>query len=330
MTKSDAAKKKLVIVVIICFVWMIVEIIYSMITNSLALLTDAVDLLKDIAEFGINIVCINYAKRKSSDEHTFGFLKAESLGAFVSIILIWVFYSLLLVESIVRIVAGGSEVESGIMLYISCIALLLNIIKTCILASDEIGGGGDDDKEEDDKLPEVSDDDDEDEDEEDKKPEDSKGKKEKKPAEEEGEADKEAASVRAAIINLLGDIFKSIGIIVVALILKWQPNWDLIDPIYTLVLSIIIIGSTISLADECIHELIVGAPEDLDVKKLRKDLERIKGVEEIHDLHVWNLIEGTIAISVHVLTERTDRDAVLTKATKICHKYKIFHTTIQV
>jgi cation diffusion facilitator family transporter len=125
-----------------------------MISNSLALLTDAVDLLKDIAEFGINIVCINYAKRKSSDQHTFGFLKAESLGAFVSIILIWVFYSLLLVESINVIIAGGREVESGIMLYISCIALLLNIIKTCILASDEIGGGGDDDKEA--KLPEMS------------------------------------------------------------------------------------------------------------------------------------------------------------------------------
>ena len=55
---------------------MIVEIIYSYLSNSLALLTDAADLLKDIAEFGINIICINYAKKKSSDSHTFGYLKA--------------------------------------------------------------------------------------------------------------------------------------------------------------------------------------------------------------------------------------------------------------
>ena len=136
-TKSTSAKRKLMIVVLICFIWMIVEIIFSMLSNSLALLTDAVDLLKDIAEFGINIICINYAKRKSSDEHTFGYLKAESLGAFVSIILIWVFYSLLLFESIMIIIEGGKEVESGIMLYISIVALILNIIKTCILASDE-------------------------------------------------------------------------------------------------------------------------------------------------------------------------------------------------
>ncbi len=156
MTKSQSAKKKLVIVVVICFIWMIVEIIFSMLANSLALLTDAVDLLKDIAEFGINIICINYAKRKSSDEHTFGYLKAESLGAFVSIILIWVFYLLLLFESIMVISTGGREVESGIMLYISSIALALNIIKTCILASDEIGGEDDskkkdNDSDEDDK-----------------------------------------------------------------------------------------------------------------------------------------------------------------------------------
>ena len=73
-----------------------------------------------------------------------------------------------------------------------------------------------------------------------------------------------------------------------------------------------------------------GAPEDLDIQKLRSDLERIRGVEEVHDLHVWSLVEGTIAISVHILTDRTDRDKVLEKATMVCHKYNIFHTTLQV
>ena len=194
------------IVVLICFIWMIVEIIFSMLSNSLALLTDAVDLLKDIAEFGINIICINYAKRKSSDEHTFGYLKAESLGAFVSIILIWVFYSLLLFESIMIIIEGGKEVESGIMLYISIVALILNIIKTCILASDEA----------DDKLKiDVSVTDRDEVDSEDQE------KEVKKDKIDPNKDQKDAASVRAAIINLLGDIFKSIGIIIVALILKW-------------------------------------------------------------------------------------------------------------
>ena len=120
------------------------------------------------------------------------------------------------------------------------------------------------------------------------------------------------------------------GIIFISIILEFFPDWDLIDPIYTLILSIIIIISTFELADECIHELVGGAPEDLDVNKLKDELKSIRGVEGIHDLHVWNLYEGTIAISVHVLTERIDRDAVLGVVTRVCHKYGIYHTTIQV
>lgn len=110
----------------------------------------------------------------------------------------------------------------------------------------------------------------------------------------------------------------------------WKPEWHIADPIYTLVLSVLIIVTSYDLAGECIHELLGGAPEDLDVKKLREDLEAIQGVTEIHDLHVWNLIEGTMAIAVHVLTTRDDRDKVLEKATKVSHRFGIYHTTIQV
>jgi len=81
--------------------------------------------------------------------------------------------------------------------------------------------------------------------------------------------EKHAASVRAAIMNLIGDIFKSIGIILVSIALYYYPDADIIDPIYTAILSIFIILGTFSLADECIHELVGGAPESLDMIKLK-------------------------------------------------------------
>lgn len=136
-TKSDSAKRKLIIVVIICFTWMVVEIIAAAITGSLALLTDAVDLLKDLAEFGVNIACINYSKKKSDLKHTFGYLKAETLGAFVSVLLIWIFYTLLFFESIHKLIKGGEKIEAGLMLYVSIVALILNIIKAFILGADD-------------------------------------------------------------------------------------------------------------------------------------------------------------------------------------------------
>jgi Co/Zn/Cd efflux system component len=119
-----------------------------------------------------------------------------------------------------------------------------------------------------------------------------------------------------------------LGIILVSIILYYFPTWDLIDPIYTAVLSIGIIIGTIPLADECIHELVGGSPESLDMKKLKHDLSNIPGVDDVHDLHVWNLIEGTMAIAVHIVTEVEDRDYILQMVTLVCHDYKIFHTTI--
>ena len=89
---------------------MTVEIIYGLAAQSLAILSDAADLFSDSAGFIINIVALAYAKRKANSEYTFGYLKVEALGAFVSIILIWVLYGMLINESI-GVIMNGEKIE---------------------------------------------------------------------------------------------------------------------------------------------------------------------------------------------------------------------------
>ena len=132
------------------------------------------------------------------------------------------------------------------------------------------------------------------------------------------------------LINVMGDVFKSLGILVLGIVLRFFPDWSILDPIYTLILCIVIIFTAIPIADECIHELIGGTPEDIVMKELRTELESVEGVTDVHDLHVWNLIEGVIALTCHVNTEEKDRDLILGNVTSVCHKFKIYHTTIQV
>ena len=97
--------------VILCVIGLSIEIRYSIISNSLALLTDTVELAKDSAVFSFNIICIHYSKMKSSERNTFGYLKTESIGAFVSVVLIWMFYIFLIFESINVIRKGGRNVN---------------------------------------------------------------------------------------------------------------------------------------------------------------------------------------------------------------------------
>jgi zinc transporter 2 len=121
---------------------MCVEIAYGLAANSLALLTDAADLASDSAGFVINIIALHYAKKKATDRLTFGYLKAEALGAFVSIILIWLLYLILIVESIEGIIKYKElDVSSGTMIIVSCCALALNVFKLFIVGGHSHGGG---------------------------------------------------------------------------------------------------------------------------------------------------------------------------------------------
>lgn len=130
---------------IICLSYMCCEIVYGLAANSLAILTDAADLLSDSAGFIINIIAIHYAKKTATAKLTFGYLKAEALGAFVSILLIWLLYTMLIIESIKGFFPSDEEegeLDAKLMLILSCCALGLNIFKLCIVGGHSHGGGG--------------------------------------------------------------------------------------------------------------------------------------------------------------------------------------------
>ena len=71
-----------------------------------------------------------------------------------------------------------------------------------------------------------------------------------------------------------------------------------------------------------------ATPRNIDLKQLIHDLSVIKNVVNIHDVHVWALSIGKIAISIHILSNTPQK--TLEEATIICKSYGIFHETIQV
>jgi zinc transporter 2 len=72
-----------------------------------------------------------------------------------------------------------------------------------------------------------------------------------------------------------------------------------------------------------------GSPLEFNVEQLTKDLKGVRGVEDIHDLHVWSLSVGKMSLSCHLTS--SNPQISLKKAIKLCkNKYKIAHSTIQV
>lgn len=125
-------KKALFWAFILIAIYMVVEVIGGLMTNSLALLSDAGHMLSDAAALGLSLVAIKIGEKIATEKKTFGFKRFEIIaaainGATLIIISIFIFY-----EAIERLI-HPPEVQSLGMLSIAVIGLLVNILAAWIL-----------------------------------------------------------------------------------------------------------------------------------------------------------------------------------------------------
>ena len=115
---------------------MIIEVIGGYISNSLAIMTDAAHLFSDVSGFAISIFSVTLSTIPKTKVFTYGYHRAEILGAMASILLIWVLTIGLGVFAYYRIL-DPPEVDAKIMFGVAIIGLLVNLLMMCILKKDE-------------------------------------------------------------------------------------------------------------------------------------------------------------------------------------------------
>jgi cobalt-zinc-cadmium efflux system protein len=127
-------KKRLIYAIIITFVALILEVIGGVLSNSLALLSDAAHMFSHLFALGISYVAILLSLKPADSEKTFGYYRAEILAAFVN--------GLSLIIIIVAILYGAYErfrnpvdIQSTEMLIIAAIGLVVNIVTAMLLSS---------------------------------------------------------------------------------------------------------------------------------------------------------------------------------------------------
>lgn len=142
---------------------------------------------------------------------------------------------------------------------------------------------------------------------------------------------KENVNVRSAYLHIWGDALGSIGVIIAG-IMMLVFRWYYADPIVSVIVAILILKSAWGIIKHTVHILMEGTPVTIDQKEVKKMLEGIDGVVNVHDLHIWTITSGMDSLSCHLLIE-DDKDCqkILQEAiNKIERECKIFHTTIQV
>lgn len=107
---------------------MIGEIIGGYLSSSLAIATDAAHLLTDFASFMISLFSIWMATRPATKKMSFGWYRAEVIGALTSVLMIWVVTGILVYLAVQRVITRNFEIDSFVMLVTSAVGVGVNLM----------------------------------------------------------------------------------------------------------------------------------------------------------------------------------------------------------
>jgi cobalt-zinc-cadmium efflux system protein len=137
-------------------------------------------------------------------------------------------------------------------------------------------------------------------------------------------------NLKSAYLHVISDAFTSFGVIVSGVLIM-AFGWHLADPIMSIITTLIILKGAWGVLNDSIHILMQGTPEGIDPEEIKYELEKLDGVKDVHDLHVWTISSGFDSISCHMLIEDDhDTENILQQSIdKIEKAFGIRHITIQ-
>jgi cobalt-zinc-cadmium efflux system protein len=136
-------------------------------------------------------------------------------------------------------------------------------------------------------------------------------------------------NLRGAYLHVLGDLLGSVGTIVAALLVRFT-GWSAADPVASIIVTALIVRGAWRLVRESVDVLLESTPAHIPLGAVRAQLERIPGIESVHDLHVWTVTSGVIAMSAHAIVREPDRQQhVLEHVYDAMRLFGIEHVTVQ-
>lgn len=137
-------------------------------------------------------------------------------------------------------------------------------------------------------------------------------------------------NVRGAWLHVLSDALGSVGAITAA-ILIWVFGWMWADSAASVLIGGMVIYSSWALLREALAVLMEGAPAHIDVDEVRGAIGALRGVLDVHDLHVWTVGSGMVSLSGHVVAKDGFTDgSLLTEINELlATRFRIDHATIQ-
>ncbi|XP_074844710.1 calcium/manganese antiporter SLC30A10 [Carettochelys insculpta] len=326
----------------------VAELVSGYLGNSIALVSDAFNMLSDLISLCVGLGTGRIARRaRRGPSATFGYGRAEAVGALSNAVFLTALNFTILMEAVLRLARPERIDGPQLVLIVGALGLAVNIVGLLIFQDWSCGcprgppqtragtpeklrvvpGPGREEvavvecqeaAEAGDSLNTQESPGDE-----------TVQKKQKKFA---------ALNIRGVLLHVMGDALGSVVVVVAAAIFYALPldanapcNWQCyIDPSLTIVMVVIILSSAFPLIKETATILLQIAPKGVDIQALMEKLADVPGVRSLHEVHVWELAGGKNIATLHVKCQTaSDYEDASYKMREVFHEAGIHSVTIQ-
>ncbi|KAM3556592.1 hypothetical protein ARSEF4850_005456 [Beauveria asiatica] len=347
-------RNRLIATIAISFAFFVAEIAAGFYTHSLALIADAFHYLSDLLGFIVALTALQVSEGSTPAPpgYTFGWQRATLLGAFFNGVFLLALGISILVQAIERFINISPIEDPKLVLIIGSVGLALNVLVMSFLHEhDHDHGHGHDpenshshshhnDKENQTQISEEA-------------------IESNVPAGDiERGSELGASSITShvehkhsvqmaaaaqshkdlgmmgAFLHVVGDAINNVGVIVSALAI-WRVEGEkkyYADPAIGVFIAIMIFLTAIPLTKKAGRILMQTAPEEIDIKDVKEDIEMIPGVDSVHELHIWKLDQRKSIASAHIVVDNgfSGKWLVTAKTILECfHAYGIHSVTLQ-
>lgn len=138
-------------------------------------------------------------------------------------------------------------------------------------------------------------------------------------------------NIRGAFVHMAADAAVAAGVVVAGAIILWT-GWVVLDPIVSLGICAVIVWGTWSLLTESVQMSLAAVPEAVEVDKVRRYIEHLPGVSQLHDLHIWPMSTTETALTCHLVMPagHPGDEFLMTACQRLAHDFSIGHATIQI
>ncbi len=139
-------------------------------------------------------------------------------------------------------------------------------------------------------------------------------------------------NIKSAVLHVIGDILGSVAAILASIIIMLT-GWQIVDPILSVFVSVIILNSGYKILKNSCHILLEGTPEGISAEEIKSELvSKLPEVIDVHHIHAWSLSDNYFIITMHAKIKRSVQHTDILYGIKkiLLDKFEIAHSTVEI